>query len=104
MASEPNKVSFALQRVTAGRSRKSIIGRTPTPHITRPKGAAIHCAIDDFLCPWDRGIPIPTMVRRHDRRISNLPEAFGGSNLTGESGWCPTSEAPSAIKSLVGAQ
>ena len=31
------------------------------PHIALPEGVSIHCAIDDYLWPWDDGTPVLMM-------------------------------------------
>ena len=31
------------------------------PHIALPEGVSIHCAIDDYLWPWDDSTPVLMM-------------------------------------------
>ena len=31
------------------------------PRIALPEGVSIHCAVDDFLWPWDRSTPVLMM-------------------------------------------
>jgi pimeloyl-ACP methyl ester carboxylesterase len=49
------------ERRFASRSACPEIGEESVPRIALPQGVSVHCAVDDFLWPWDHSTPVLMM-------------------------------------------